>query len=137
MLSDAELGLDGSHVSADTFRLPTLGPRLVELSRDVHNGLGFAVIRGINPQDYSVEDLTLAYMGIASYVADKRGRQDKLGNMLGRLSLSRPCDAREARLIVFSPHCRQTGQRQASPPLYRPHRKFPLPVHEPFVLLAC
>lgn len=77
-----ELGLDGSHISVDTFKLPTLGPRLVELSLDVHDGLGFAVLRGINPRDYSVEDLTLAYMGIASYVADKRGCQDKLGNML-------------------------------------------------------
>lgn len=77
-----ELGLDGSHVNVDTFKLPTLGPRLVELSLEVHNGRGFAVIRGINPGDYSVEDLTLAYMGVSSYVADKRGCQDKLGNML-------------------------------------------------------
>lgn len=77
-----ELGLDGSHVNVDTFKLPTLGPRLVELSLDIHNGRGFAVVRGINPGDYSVEDLTLAYMGVASYVADKRGCQDKLGNML-------------------------------------------------------
>ncbi|POS71002.1 hypothetical protein DHEL01_v210603 [Diaporthe helianthi] len=77
-----ELGLDGSQVGVDTFTLPTLGPRLVELSLDVHNGLGFAVIRGIKPRDYSVEDLTIAYMGIASYVADMRGCQDKLGNML-------------------------------------------------------
>lgn len=81
----AELGLDGSHVNVDTFKLPTLGPRLVELSLDIHNGRGFAVVRGINPGDYSVEDLTLAYMGVASYVADKRGCQDKLGNMLGKL----------------------------------------------------
>lgn len=59
----------------------------MDLSLDVHNGRGFAVIRGINPGDYSVEDLTLAYMGLASYVADKRGCQDKLGNMLGKIFL--------------------------------------------------
>lgn len=57
----------------------------MEISLDVHDGRGFAVIRGINPGDYSVEDLTLAYMGVASYVADKRGCQDKVGNMLGEL----------------------------------------------------
>lgn len=75
--------------------MPTLGPKLVELSLDVHNGRGFSVIRGINPRDYSVEDLTLAYMGVSSYVADKRGCQDKLGNMLGKLFLIPHSDTRE------------------------------------------
>jgi hypothetical protein len=41
------------------------------------------VIRGLNPANYSVEDLTLAYLGVQSYIAEQRGRQDKRGNMLG------------------------------------------------------
>jgi hypothetical protein len=60
-----------------------LGPELEDLSRDVHHGKGFCVIRGIDPTAYSVEDLTLVYLGIQSYIAEQRGRQDKRGNMLG------------------------------------------------------
>jgi hypothetical protein len=82
----AALDQDGDLVEPDSFPLPTLGTKLRELSRDVHNGRGFCVIRGINPASYSVEDLTLAYLGVQSYIAEQRGRQDKRGNMLGQCS---------------------------------------------------
>lgn len=65
------------------FPLPTLGPKLLALSHDVHSGKGFCVIRGLNPAAYTVEDLTLVYLGVQSYIAEQRGRQDKRGNMLG------------------------------------------------------
>lgn len=84
------LGLDGDLVSRDNFPLPTLGPRLDGISRDVHNGKGFGVIRGLDPQKYSVEDLTVIHLGIQSYIASRHGRQDKRGNMLG-LSLTTVC----------------------------------------------
>lgn len=71
----------------------------MELSLDVHNGRGFSVIRGINPGDYSVEDLTIAYMGVSSYVADKRGCQDKLGNMLGKLAPPPPALHTSTRVV--------------------------------------
>ncbi|ROW11138.1 hypothetical protein VMCG_01171 [Cytospora schulzeri] len=77
-----DLGLDGSKVGCDNFELPNLGKKLQQLSLDIHNGRGFSVIRGLNPADFSAEDLTLAYMGISAHIADKRGRQDRKGNML-------------------------------------------------------
>lgn len=77
------LDQDGDLVEPSNFPLPTLGPKLRELCRDVHDGKGFCIVRGINPEAYSVEDLTLAYLGIQSYIAEQRGRQDKCGNMLG------------------------------------------------------
>ncbi|KAL2270894.1 hypothetical protein VTJ83DRAFT_265 [Remersonia thermophila] len=76
------LGQDGDLIEPANFRLPTLGPKLEELSRNVHNGKGFCLIRGINPADYTVEDLTLVYLGVQSYIAEQRGRQDRRGNML-------------------------------------------------------
>ncbi|KAJ4271888.1 hypothetical protein NW762_000597 [Fusarium torreyae] len=76
------LGLDGDCVSRDNFPLPTLGPRLDRIRRDVYGGKGFGVIRGLNPQKYSVEDLTVLYLGIQSYIANHHGRQDRKGNML-------------------------------------------------------
>lgn len=78
------LGLDGDLVEPANFPLPTLGAKLEELSRDVHQGRGFCVIRGIDPASYSVEDLSLVYLGVQSYIAEQRGRQDKRGNMLGQ-----------------------------------------------------
>jgi hypothetical protein len=70
-------------VEASNFPLPTLGPVLRAVSRDLHEGKGFGVLRGINPKNYSVEDLTTIWLGLQSYIADQRGRQDKRGNMLG------------------------------------------------------
>ena len=85
-LHQTALGLDGDCVSRDNFPLPTLGSRLDRIRRDVHQGKGFGVIRGLDPQKYSVEDLTVLYLGIQSYIADRHGRQDRKGNMLGNYS---------------------------------------------------
>ncbi|KAK0618458.1 hypothetical protein B0T17DRAFT_339574 [Bombardia bombarda] len=76
------LDQDGDLVEPQTFPLPTLGPELAALGREVHYGKGFVVIRGIDPASYSVEDLTVVYLGVQSYIAEQRGRQDKRGNML-------------------------------------------------------
>lgn len=76
--------MDGDLVNPENFPLPLLGPKLDWLSRDVHHGKGFCVVRGVDPGLYSVEDLTLVYLGIQSYIADQRGRQDRRGNMLGQ-----------------------------------------------------
>ncbi|KAL4730492.1 hypothetical protein ACLX1H_002528 [Fusarium chlamydosporum] len=76
------LGLDGDCVSRDNFPLPTLGSRLGRIRQDIHQGKGFGVVRGLDPQKYSVEDLTVLYLGIQSYIANCHGRQDRKGNML-------------------------------------------------------
>lgn len=87
----ADLGLDGSKVGRDNFELPSLGRKLQQLSLDIHEGRGFSAIRGLNPADFSVEDLTLAYMGVSAHIADMRGRQDRKGNMLGMSVVWSPC----------------------------------------------
>ncbi|KAH8890828.1 Clavaminate synthase-like protein [Thozetella sp. PMI_491] len=75
-------GLDGDLVTPENFPLPTVGPKLEALSREVHHGKGFGLLRGINPVSYTVEDLTLVSLGLQCYIADHFGRQDKRGNML-------------------------------------------------------
>lgn len=75
--------MDGDHVTRATFPLPTLREKLDHVSRDIHSGRGFALVRGLDEQKYAAEDLTLLYLGIQVHVADKQGRQDKKGNMLG------------------------------------------------------
>ncbi len=78
------LGLDGDLVTKGNFPLPTLGPKLDLIRRDIHQGKGFALIRGLDPRKYSVEDLTMIHLGIQVYIANRQGRQDRKGNMLGR-----------------------------------------------------
>ncbi|RTE68829.1 hypothetical protein BHE90_016794 [Fusarium euwallaceae] len=76
------LGLDGDFISRDNFPLPKLGLQLNKICRDVHHGKGFGLIRGLDVQKYSTEDMTLLYLGIQSYIANRHGRQDRKGNML-------------------------------------------------------
>jgi len=65
-----------------SFPLPTLQHQLRELRLEVHHGRGFCVIRGLRPKDYSPEENTILFLGLSSYIAERRGRQDQNGNML-------------------------------------------------------
>ncbi|GJN68387.1 TfdA family Taurine catabolism dioxygenase TauD [Purpureocillium lilacinum] len=76
------LGLDGDLMSRQSFPLPNLGPRLDRFRLNLHDGTGFGLIRGLDPQRYAVEDLTMLHLGIQCYIANRQGRQDKKGNML-------------------------------------------------------
>jgi len=49
---------------------------------DLYNGRGFGIVRGLNPDDYELGDLTILYLGISSYIAQVRGKQDQRGSML-------------------------------------------------------
>lgn len=64
------------HISPETFPLPTLGPILKDLSRELHTGRGFFVLKTIPVDSYSREDNILIYAGVSSYVGTKRGVQD-------------------------------------------------------------
>ena len=71
------LGIPFGHISPDTFPLPTLGPVLRELSKELHTGRGFFVLRTIPVDDYSREDNILLYAGVSSYIGSRRGIQDR------------------------------------------------------------
>ena len=71
-----------SAISPLSFPLPKLGPRIAMIASQLDFGCGFFVLRGFEPRNYSSDENIILYAGIASYVADKRGRQDERGNML-------------------------------------------------------
>jgi len=77
-----DLELDGSAVTASTFPLPGLREKLLQLAGELHDGKGFFVLRGLNPAGYSPEDNIVIFLGISSYIAETRGKQDEAGNML-------------------------------------------------------
>jgi hypothetical protein len=78
------LNLGFSEVCIQNFPLPTLKHQLRGLRLEVHHGRGFCVIRGLDPKLYSPVDNTIIFLGLTSYIAERRGRQDQNGNMLGK-----------------------------------------------------
>lgn len=62
-------------ISQSTFPLPTLGSVLSGISRELHTGRGFSVLRGIPVASYSREDNVIIYAGVSSYVGELRGLQ--------------------------------------------------------------
>lgn len=72
------------HMSKELFPLPTLGPQLESLSRDLHCGRGLAILRGLDPKKYSALDNVLLFTGLASHIGEQRGCQDRFGNMLSQ-----------------------------------------------------
>jgi hypothetical protein len=52
------------------------------MCHDLYDGKGFGIVRGLNPDDYTLSDLTIVYLGITSYIAEVRGKQDQRGSML-------------------------------------------------------
>ena len=62
--------------------MPTLGSTLIDLSRELHFGRGFFVLRAIPVDSYSRADNVLIYAGISSYVGGQRGLQNTGGGVL-------------------------------------------------------
>jgi hypothetical protein len=75
-------------VDQDSFPLPNLGLKLKQGASDIYEGRGFFILRGLDPDDYNVEDFTIVYLGLSSYVAERRGKQDQRGSMLSKLILA-------------------------------------------------
>ncbi|KAL2162884.1 hypothetical protein VTH06DRAFT_6720 [Thermothelomyces fergusii] len=87
---DAALGpfkkctFDADLVTRETFVLPTIQSQLARASRDVHEGRGFAIVRGLDPLRYTAEENLIIFLGIANYIGEQRGVQDKMGSMLSK-----------------------------------------------------
>lgn len=76
-------------MAVENFPLPTFQFRLRDLAQDLHHGKGFFILRGLDPQDCTSEDNALIFLGISSYIAGHRGRQDAAGNMLGEKDINK------------------------------------------------
>ncbi|KAJ1328879.1 TauD/TfdA family dioxygenase [Microdochium nivale] len=80
------LELDGDEVCPDNFQLPSLQARLDLAAKSAHRSSGYAIIRGLNPAKYSVEDNTIIFLGISSYIGDQRGIQNPKGLVLSHVT---------------------------------------------------
>ncbi|KAK3501992.1 hypothetical protein B0T13DRAFT_217460 [Neurospora crassa] len=84
----ADLGLAGDMINKASFPLPTFHVVLDEARRQVHEGQGFVIIRGIGLSD-SAQNNNNMFLGLASYIGDVRGAQDKQGSMLTHVTASK------------------------------------------------
>ncbi|KAJ5188438.1 Taurine catabolism dioxygenase TauD/TfdA [Penicillium cf. griseofulvum] len=71
------LNLPLGHINQSTFPLPTLHPALRDISKEIHTGRGFVVLRGLRIDDYSREDNVIIYAGVSSHIGNIRGRQQE------------------------------------------------------------
>ncbi|KND86428.1 hypothetical protein TOPH_08915 [Tolypocladium ophioglossoides CBS 100239] len=74
------LGKPLGEISQETFPLPTLHAALRSISREIHSGHGFKVVRGVPVSKYTREENIIIYAGLAVHVAPTRGRQDSRFN---------------------------------------------------------
>lgn len=58
------------------FPLPDLGSTLQGLSKELHFGRGFFVLRGLPVDNYSPEENVTIYAGVSSYIGNIRGQQE-------------------------------------------------------------
>lgn len=63
-------------ITPETFPLPTLHPILRDISRELHLGHGFKVLRGLPVTKHGREDNIIIYAGVSSHIGPLRGRQD-------------------------------------------------------------
>lgn len=69
-------------MSRENFPLPNLADYLDRASYNIHEGNGFAIIRGLDLSSFTPEDNVVIFLGLASYIADVRGVQDRRGSMI-------------------------------------------------------
>ncbi|HEX3597627.1 MAG TPA: TauD/TfdA family dioxygenase [Polyangiaceae bacterium] len=69
-------------VGKDDFPLPTLGARLKRIERELMEGRGFVLIRGLPRERYSNDDMCLAYWGIGAHLGTP-WPQNHHGHVLG------------------------------------------------------
>ena len=70
------LGKPLGYINQNTFPLPKLHDKLREISKELHFGHGFKVLRGLPVSRHSREENIIIYAGVSSHIAPVRARQD-------------------------------------------------------------
>jgi len=69
-------------ITRDEFPLPTLGPELLAITRDLINGRGVVLIRGVPVEHYGKKRASSIYWGIGTYLGQPWPQNAK-GHLLG------------------------------------------------------
>ena len=72
-------------IERDDFPLPTLGPRLTAMrDADQLNGRGFALLRGLPVDSYSMKQAAIVFWGLGRWIGTPRSQNGK-GHLLGHV----------------------------------------------------
>ena len=77
-------GKDIAKISKNDFQLPDFAKKLVEINNDVIHGRGFALIRGLPVEEWSIKNSATAYYGIGMHIGNARSQNAK-GHVLGHV----------------------------------------------------
>lgn len=72
-------------LKAADFVLPKLGKRLAAIRNEILNGLGFAQIRGFQPERYTPEQQAIAFWGVSMHLGERVASQNAKGHVLGHI----------------------------------------------------
>ena len=97
--------LDLAHITAASFPLPTLAPRLARTLAELLHGRGFTLLRGLPVAAWGVRKSAIAFFGLGAHLGAARS-QNAQGHLLGH--------ARDLGLSSDDPRVRiyQTAERQ-------------------------
>ncbi|MCH7822159.1 MAG: TauD/TfdA family dioxygenase [Proteobacteria bacterium] len=99
-------------INKDNFPLPLLGPRLKKLSTQLIDGIGFALLRRIPVERYSVQQAAAMFYGIGAHLGYAR-MQNASGHVLGHVcDLNKHSD--EPSVRIYQTHERQTFHTDSS-----------------------
>ena len=97
---------DIARITRSDFPLPTLAPKLATICREVIDGRGFALLRGLPVARWSIRESATAYFGIGAHFGSARSQNAK-GHVLGHVrDLGRNAEADPTARVY------QTNERQ-------------------------
>lgn len=79
-------GLAAGEFERADFDLPVLGPRLAAVRDELLEGRGFAVLRGLPVERYSVPELEIIYWGIGTHLG-RGSTQNEDGNIISHVTM--------------------------------------------------
>jgi hypothetical protein len=77
-------GVALADLTADVFPLPALAQTLAALRQTLIQGLGFALVRGLNPDEIPGEDSAAVFCGLGAHIGRARS-QNAAGELLGHV----------------------------------------------------
>jgi len=80
----AERQADIARITKADFPLPTLAAKLAQICGDLLHGRGFALLRGLPVEGWSIREAATAYFGIGSHLGSARSQNAK-GHVLGHV----------------------------------------------------
>ncbi len=88
------------------FPLASLGPKLLRLRKELINGKGFALLRGLPVKNYSEQEAMTIFYGLGTYLGNARSQNAK-GHVLGHV-INLGLDSTDPKVRIYQTRERQT-----------------------------